>query len=88
MPYPERKGDQSSPGGSAFDGFAITPNDNADLPCPVHGIYVGTTGHVKVTTFARNIVTYKNVPAGQILPVCALRVWAVAGSASDMVGMV
>jgi hypothetical protein len=85
--YPERKGDQSIPGGSAFGGFAITPSDTDDLPCPVHGIYVGVAGHVKVTGFDRQVVTYKNVPVG-VLPVCALRVWTVVGSATEMIGMI
>jgi hypothetical protein len=84
--YPERKGDQSIPGGSAFGGFVITPSDSADLQAPVHGIYVGVSGHVKITGFDGQVVTYENVPVG-VLPVCATRVWAVAGSATKMVGM-
>lgn len=72
----------------AQGGFAIVPDDAADLPDVVRGIYVGTGGDLTVT-LARSAgpVTFRNVPAGVVMPVIASRVHATGTTALDLVGL-
>lgn len=73
----------TSPG---VGGFAITPSDSEDLIKPVRGIYVGTTGDLKVTKVNGDIMDYPNIAAGVIHPIAAKRVWATGTTASDLRG--
>ena len=67
--------------------FAITPDDNADLPMATKAIYVGTGGDlvIRLVDSAQD-VTLVAVPAGSILP---LRVKAMRtiSTASNIVGL-
>ena len=63
----------------------ITAADS-DLTRFYRALYVGTGGNVKITDDDNNNVTYKNVPAGTILPIVFDRVWATGTTASDFVG--
>jgi len=68
----------------ASDAFAITKSDSTVIAA--RALYVGTAGDVVVTTRGGTDVTFKNVPAGSILPVRATKV-KVATTAADIVGL-
>ncbi len=71
---------------SAKRAAAITKAD-ADLADPIRGLYVGTTGIVRVTTTGGDDVTFPSVPAGVILPLEIVRVWSTTTTASGFVGL-
>lgn len=67
--------------------FSITPSDTDRLPAATKAIYVGTGGAVVVRGVdAAADVTYRNVPAGTYLVVCASHVRASGTTAADLVG--
>lgn len=65
---------------------AVTPSDSANLSTP-SVIYVGVYGDVKVTTAQGDTVTFVGLPAGTVIPVQVLRVWATGTSASSLVAI-
>jgi len=65
---------------------AITPSDSVNLSTP-SVVYVGSSGAVKVTTAQGDVVTFSGVPAGMVIPVQVLRVWATDTTASSMVAV-
>lgn len=67
------------------DAVEVTPADDGELN--LAGLYVGTTGDVKVTCEGGGEVVFDAVPAGTILPVRISRVWATGTAASDIVGL-
>ena len=66
------------------DAAAVTTSDVNNLREP-SVIYVGTTGNVRVTTAEGSDVTFTAVPAGAVIPVRVIRVWATNTTASNMV---
>ena len=68
------------------DAFAITPNDGASLAKKAYGIYVGTTGNIRVLTEGGTDITFNSVPAGYILPFVVTKVFATSTTASNLVG--
>jgi hypothetical protein len=73
--------------GPAQSAFEITPHNTNDLATTARGLYVGAAGDVKVDTVAGDTVTFVDVPAGTILPVCCTRVYATGTVATDIVGL-
>ncbi len=71
----------------AFDAFSITPSDGVNLAQTARALYVGVAGDVRVMTPGGATVTFKNVSAG-ILPVSAVRVFATATTATQIIGLV
>lgn len=69
----------------ATDGFAITPDDNNDLPQDAV-VYVGVTGDLNVVTIYGNQVLYSNVAQGFHHPVAVKRVLATGTTATNLVG--
>lgn len=67
------------PGGAA----AVTPSDTNNL-ATASIIYVGTAGNVQVTTAQGDQVIFNNVPAGAVIPVQVIRVWASSTTATNM----
>jgi hypothetical protein len=74
------------PNDPALSAAAVVPNDAADLPNFSRMLYVGVSGHVKVTTLNGDVVEFKNVPTG-ILMVQARRVWATGTVAADILAL-
>jgi len=79
--------DWSAPGRHAF---AVTPSDT-ELSYVFRALYVGGTGNVVITTLgsgnvASADVTFNNVPAGTILPICGKFVKA-ATTATNIVAL-
>lgn len=66
------------------DAASITTS-NTD-PNAYSGIYVGTTGHLTVTTWRGTVVTFRSVPAGTIVPIRTLKVMATS-TANNLVGL-
>lgn len=66
--------------------FAITPNDDADLPFVTRGIYIGGAGNVRVTTLGGETVDYKNLAVGMTHEGRIKRVHATGTTATDIVG--
>jgi hypothetical protein len=73
----------------ALDHVAIVKSDATIYDNPrLRGLYVGTTGDVVVKCHPTGAtVTYKNAPAGLILPINVYQVRA-ATTAADIVGFI
>ncbi len=68
--------------------ISITPNDALDLVSATRGIYLGTSGDVRITDAYGNTVTFKNLVAGVIHPIRAHRIWATGTTANlDIVAL-
>ena len=72
---------------SAEDGFAIAPNDGADLEIETRQIVVGGAGTVTATLKSGRDVAFTCV-AGQTLQIRATRVKATGTTATALVGLV
>ena len=83
-PYELHPNSLTSP---AIDGFAITPNDGADLQDFTRGIYVGGTGDITLVLAKGSTVTFVNVQGGTLLPFRARRVMATGTDATNLVGL-
>jgi hypothetical protein len=70
----------------ANDGFAITPNDDADLTSVTRALYVGAGGDVGVVLVSGASVLLRNVGDGAVLPLRARRVLETT-TAEDIVGL-
>lgn len=66
---------------------AITPDDNLNLEHTTRGIYVGSTGDLRVLTIDEYDVTFVALVAGIIHPIRVLRVFATGTTADDIVGV-
>ncbi|MEQ8600643.1 MAG: hypothetical protein RLP98_12050 [Devosia sp.] len=71
----------------ATHGFAIAPNDGADLSEITRAVYVGSSGALAVTFASGAELVLPNVPAGSLLPLRVQRVRATGTTATDIVGL-
>lgn len=71
--------------GGALDADA-RKSDTVNLPYP-SVIYVGVTGAVKVMTSEGDTVTFTGVPAGNVIPVQVIRVYATGTTATSLVAI-
>jgi len=79
----------------AFDAFTITRVDATPLAQPTRAIYVGTAGNLSVKMVGYDgddpsdnpVVLFKNLQAGQILPIRAAYVMLTGTTADDLVGL-
>jgi hypothetical protein len=72
------------PAGSAF---AITKDDNNDLAYVTRGIYVGTSGDLKVDMADGSTVTFASLAAGVVHPLRVRKVYSSVTSALNIVGV-
>lgn len=72
---------------AAEDGFAITPNDGADLATETRQIVIGGAGTLTVIMKSGASVLFTCI-AGQTLNIKATRVMATGTSATGLVGLV
>lgn len=63
--------------------YAITPDDNADLPVRPRAIYVQTAGSAVLTDKSGTIVSY-DLPAGMVLSIRPVRVLA-SGTTAQLI---
>jgi hypothetical protein len=75
----------NSPIGFVFD---VVPSDTVDLQEITRALYIGGAGNVRVAAKYGGTVTYKNVAAGQRLPIRAVRVLATGTTATSIIGEV
>lgn len=68
-------------------GFAVTPNDAADLPDVTRALYVGNFGDVTVDMAGGGTLTFLNVDQGVFLPLRVTRVRATGTTATGIVGL-
>lgn len=65
---------------------AVTPSDVADLPNQALGLYLGSAGHVKVTTVGGETVTLTTMAAGVIHRGIAIqRIWSTGTAAGSII---
>lgn len=83
------------------NGFGITPDNNLEIgsgtrtpginAMPVAGVgailYIGTAGSVKVTTEGGSTITFTSVPAGFVLPVKCVKLWADGTTSTQIVAL-
>lgn len=74
--------------GPAFHGFAVTPNDGAELPEMTRALYVGATGALHVLLASGAEVTFAGVAGGTMLPIRVRKVFATGTTATSIVGLV
>lgn len=72
----------------AEETFAISPDDNAELPQITKAIYVGDGGDVTLRASRSDIDTvFRNLPTGAILDVRVSAVRATGTTASNLIGL-
>lgn len=67
--------------------FAITASDSVDLARVTTGVYVGSTGNLKVTMENGDVVTFGSIVAGVVHPLRVKRVWSTGTTASSVIGV-
>jgi hypothetical protein len=72
----------------ATHGFAITPQDAADLPEVTRALYVGGPGAISLVLLSGAEILLTGIAAGAILPVRASRIKASGTTATAIVGLV
>ena len=78
-----RAADQGSPARTATE---VTPSDVTVFDPLPNAFFIGTGGHVTITTVDGDVVEFKNCADGFILPVAAVYVMA-ATTAQDIVAL-
>ena len=64
---------------------SVTPDDNNDLPArPTRGVYVGTSGDLKVDLKSGTTVTFSSLAAGVIHPLQVMRIYATGTTAANI----
>jgi hypothetical protein len=72
----------------ATKGFAITPDDDTDVPSVTRGLYVGGAGTVVVVLAGDSgAVTFVGATAGSVLPIRVKRVLSTGTTATSLVGL-
>jgi len=67
--------------------FDITPSNTENLTYTTRGIYVGTSGNLKVDTADGDTVTFVSLSAGVIHPMRVRRVYATGTTAGSIIGV-
>jgi hypothetical protein len=84
-PFGEYRGNMLA---GAERAFSITPNDSADLATVTRGIFVGTTGNLKVLLVGdSDPVIFNGVAAGVVHSLRVKRVYAADTTASNLLGV-
>ena len=71
----------------ATDGFAVTPNDAADVASITRAVYVGGGGNLAVTLASGAELTFTGLAGGTLLPVRLRRIKATGTTATALVGL-
>ena len=74
-----------APAEGGFDIDAAKSN-TVNLPSVTRGIYIGSTGNMKIMLYNGDIVTMKNIQDGSFFPLRALRVYTTGTTATSIIG--
>lgn len=66
---------------------AITPSNDANLATETRALLVGVAGNVRVTTKDGDDVVLTGLLAGNVYPICVVKVWATSTTATNIVGL-
>ena len=67
--------------------FVITPADGVDLEASTRGIWVGTTGNLRVRMVDGGDIMFIGMVAGMVHPLRVIRVWATGSTATGIRGL-
>jgi hypothetical protein len=70
----------------AYSAASVTTSDTAPID-PTRALYVGGAGDVKVDMQGGGTVTFAAVPAGSILPIRAVRIYATGTTATTIIAL-
>jgi hypothetical protein len=73
--------------GPATRGFAITPDDVADISGPTRALYVGTSGDIALVLVSGDEIVLEGVAGGTLLPLRVKQVSASGTTAGGLVGL-
>lgn len=68
-------------------GFAVTPNDAADLAAETRGLWVGGSGDLVLVLASGDEVTLAGAVGGSVLPLRIRRIKATGTTATQLVGL-
>jgi hypothetical protein len=68
-------------------GFAITPNDAADLAAETRGLWVGASGDLALVLASGDEVVLAGAVGGSVLPLRIRRIKATGTTATQLVGL-
>ncbi|MCK5292788.1 MAG: hypothetical protein KAR39_12335 [Thermoplasmata archaeon] len=71
----------------ASNAMAIIPSDTIDLEQTTRGLYVGSSGNVKVTMAGGQTILFGGLLAGMIYPLRVTRVYLTDTEATGIVGV-
>lgn len=67
---------------NARNAYAVTPDDNNNMPNAGYCFWIGGAGNLKVTTVGGQTVTFSGIPAGTVLNIQAVKVFSTGTTAS------
>jgi len=68
-------------------GFAITPNDAADLAAETRGLWIGASGDLALVLASGDEVSLVGAVGGSVLPLRVRRIKATGTTATQLVGL-
>lgn len=71
----------------ASDARDVQPSDDADLPQAARALFIGGSGHVRVTMVSGRVVQLSNLQAGAIYPLRVTRVHQDGTTAQGIVAL-
>lgn len=71
----------------ARNAASITPDNDTDLSNTTRGVYVGTSGDLKVDMANGDTVTFVDLAAGVVHPLQVKRIYATGTDADNIVGV-
>lgn len=71
----------------AEDAVEILPDDGASLGFATRALFIGGTGDARVRMIGGAVVTFTNLPAGSLIPLRVVQVFATGTSATGLIGL-
>jgi hypothetical protein len=72
---------------SARRAVEVVTSNTVTYTEPTRGVYIGTTGNLKVDMVSGGTVTFVSVPAGSLLPVQVERIYATGTTATNIIAL-
>jgi hypothetical protein len=74
-------------GQPATDALLVTPNDSSDLPFITRAVYIGGAGNLAVVMHSGLVAVFVSLPAGSLIPVRVVKVFATGTTATNLLAM-